>query len=197
MGVSDYPDEEDPLPSEKRDLRGIIKSPHQSHRGLVDDGSLLDIMVLWTRKAECRKNNLYYNCYNYNMLNDSTKANMQALVELAIQETNTAYTLSGVQTQLRLVHSFRDETYVEPGFSTALNHVTGTSDGYLDYIHNLRDHNMGCEHDKGTSSACSSNAYNYGYRDPQANFRSVMAYNCASGQCDGNAGGGCTRAQRL
>merc|ERR1712157_559482 len=55
----------------------------------------------------------------------------------------------------------------------------------------------GCEHDKGTSSACSSNAYNYGYRDPQANFRSIMAYNCASGQCDGNAGGGCTRAQRF
>lgn len=62
---------------------------------------------------------------------------------------------------------------------------------------------MGCKHDRGTAEAqnndpndlseCSKPGYNYGFRDPTGNFRSVMAYNCVSGQCDNNAGGGCTR----
>lgn len=56
---------------------------------------------------------------------------------------------------------------------------------------------MGCNHDKGTSNACSSSAYQYGYRDPNANFRSIMAYNCNAGQCDNNAGGSCARVQRF
>ena len=38
-------------------------------------------------------------------------------------------------------------------------------------------------------------SYQYGYRDPAASFRSILAYNCASGECDSNAGGGCTRVQ--
>lgn len=53
-------------------------------------------------------------------------------------------------------------------------------------------HNFGCQHDRGTANKCFSTDTSYGYRDPQARFRTVLAYNCASGQCDGNSGGGCT-----
>ena len=54
---------------------------------------------------------------------------------------------------------------------------------------------QGCNHDPGAANSCSSTNYNFGYRDPQAEFRSIMAYNCWSGQCDLNVGGGCPRRQ--
>jgi len=76
---------------------------------------------------------------------------------------------------------------------TAWNCATG----YFSFGHEI-GHNMGLNHDKGTSNACSNQAYNYGYRDPDAQFRSILAYSCRSGQCDNNAGNGrCTRVQRF
>ena len=57
--------------------------------------------------------------------------------------------------------------------------------------------NFGCNHDRGTKNACSSSSYSYGYRDPGASFRSILAYGCKSGQCDDNDGGSCTRVQRF
>jgi hypothetical protein len=65
------------------------------------------------------------------------------------------------------------------------------------FFFGLGRHNLGLNHDKGTKDACASSAYNYGFRDPSAGFRSILSYNCKSGQCDGNAGGGCTRVQRF
>ncbi|KAL7552752.1 hypothetical protein ACHAWF_016036, partial [Thalassiosira exigua] len=68
--------------------------------------------------------------------------------------------------------------------------------GYYSFGHEI-GHNMGCNHDRGTKNDCSSTSSQFGYRDPQARFRSILAYNCKSGQCDNNAGGGCTRVQRF
>lgn len=42
-----------------------------------------------------------------------------------------------------------------------------------------------------------SSDFNYGYRDPAANFRSILAYHCTTGQCDANPGGNCPRVQRF
>jgi len=54
----------------------------------------------------------------------------------------------------------------------------------------------GCEHDRGAEGECSTPGYNYGYRDPQGRFRSIMAFYCQTGQCDGNTGkGSCSRTQ--
>jgi len=58
-------------------------------------------------------------------------------------------------------------------------------------------HNMGCNHDRGTKKACSSPNSNYGYRDPLSRFRTVMSYQCESGQCDNNRGNSCTRIPRF
>lgn len=52
-------------------------------------------------------------------------------------------------------------------------------------------------HDRGTKGQCTNSGNNHGYRDPSAQFRSILAYNCVSGQCDNNAGGGCPRVQRF
>lgn len=174
---------------------------------------------------------------------------MSATIALAIAETNQAYADSGINTELRLVHEYRDETYVESSssaFSSALNDITGTTDGVMDDVHTKREfwgadivaliiddsqycglawvgprkqnmfsvtdwgcatgyysfgheigHNQGCLHDRGTSNQCVSshpNSYNFGYRDPTGTYRSILSYNCVSGQCDNNPGGGCGRA---
>jgi hypothetical protein len=41
------------------------------------------------------------------------------------------------------------------------------------------------------------NGSNYGYRDNDGNFRTIMAYNCVQGECDKNRKSGCTRIQRF
>ena len=205
---------------------------YQQERSLAfdDSGKNLDVLVVWSKKAECRESNLPTNCSP----TSRTETNMRAMVRLAVAETNEAYRLSGVDTQLLLVHAYRHPTYDDPGnFGTTLSHLAGTSDGNMDDVHTLRarygadivamiayarrscgigyigprknwmfsvtkyscatghytfgheiGHNLGLNHDRGTKEACSSSNYNYGYRDPNAAFRSIMAYNCKSGQCD-------------
>ena len=68
--------------------------------------------------------------------------------------------------------------------------------GYYTFGHEL-GHNLGCLHDRGTQNQCNNDGFAYGYRDPQARFRTILAYNCASGQCDGNPGTNCPKIQRF
>lgn len=57
--------------------------------------------------------------------------------------------------------------------------------------------NQGCNHDRGTKDTCNSdlNNYNYGYRNPNAEFRSILGYNCDSSKCDVNKSN-CLRVPR-
>ena len=45
---------------------------------------------------------------------------------------------------------------------------------------------QGAHHDRGTLNNCAEtgDTYRYGYRDTEGKFRSIMAYGCASNQCD-------------
>merc|ERR1719145_202403 len=212
-----------------------------SDRHLQTSDTEIDVMVVWTAKAECKRANKPESCTR----NASTESGMRGLIDLAVEETNVAYANSGIPARLRLVHAAILPGYVEPGFGDSLSQMRSQTDGQLDYIHTWREqygadvvamliddpqycglgylgprkdlmfsvtawncatglytfgheigHNFGCNHDKGTTNTCSNQAvYAYGYRDPQARFRSVMAYGCRTGQCDNNAGGYCTRAQ--
>ena len=54
---------------------------------------------------------------------------------------------------------------------------------------------MACRHDKGTESACGSTDYRYGYRAPDASYRSIMAYDCDPGECDNMPSANCIRGQ--
>jgi len=56
-------------------------------------------------------------------------------------------------------------------------------------------HNIGCLHDRGTEDGCNDYSVGYGYRDPKAAFRDIMAYDCKANQCDHNAGISCSRLQ--
>jgi len=206
--------------------------------------SILDVMVVWTEDAECKKSNLPVGC----TVTTATEQTMRNHIDLAVFETNVAYSESFIDAQLRLVHAYRDSTYVESGsFSADLSAIRSTTDGKLDDVHQYRTqygadlvallvgnnqycgmaslgpsktsmfsvtayncatgyysfgheigHNMGCRHDRGQSNACTDTSnYWYGWRDPSANFRTIMAYNCRTNQCDANGGSGCSRIQRF
>ena len=93
----------------------------------ADDGSLIDVQVLYTAAAR-----------------DSlgSTAAMRAWVQLAIDVTNDAYELSQVSHRLRLVG--RAQTaWVENGANTAtaLLALTDASDTIMDEAHDLRDQN--------------------------------------------------------
>ena len=49
--------------------------------------------------------------------------------------------------------------------------------GYYSFGHEI-GHNMGCNHDIDSAGG-DTGGFNYGYRDPQAQFRSILAYDCS------------------
>ena len=117
-------------------LRGNNQT--ENRRQLFDDsGSTIDVMVVWTKAAECANAGLNSGC----TLNANTESKMRGLVDLAVEETNTAFEMSGIFTSLRLVHAYRDPTYVERGrgdYYSYLEHVTDDGDGNLDSVHDKR-----------------------------------------------------------
>jgi len=115
--------------------------------------------------------------------------------EIATQRTNYGADIVASVTSL---DQFCGIAYMGPNIINMFS-VTSTNcaTGYFSFGHEI-GHNMGCNHDRGTSNQCSTTNYNYGYRDPDAGFRSILAYNCRTNQCDYNKGGGsCTRVQRF
>ena len=107
-------------------------------RRLYDDsGANIDVMVVWTKQAECQVSKLSSTC----TLTTATESNIRGLIDLAVAETNTAFQLSGILSSLRLVHAYRDPVYVEPtttAYSVALTDLRGSTDGKLDDVHAKR-----------------------------------------------------------
>jgi hypothetical protein len=90
---------------------------------MSDDGSLVDVLVAYTPAARAAAGGT---------------SGMLSLVSLAVAETNTGYGNSGVVQRLRLAGT-AELSYTESDIFTDLDRVTGTSDGYMDGIHSLRD----------------------------------------------------------
>jgi hypothetical protein len=88
-----------------------------------DSASQVDVMVLWTPAATAAAG--------------GTTA-MRSLVDLAVANTNQAYANSGVTQRIRLVHA-AEISHTESSPNTDLTRLTGTSDGYLDSVHSLRN----------------------------------------------------------
>jgi hypothetical protein len=96
-----------------------------------DTAGQIDVLVVWTASAATAAG--------------GTVA-MQNLVDLAITETNQSYANSGITQRLRLVNK-QAVTYNENDagacggdvFSCALSRLSGTTDGYMDNVHTLRN----------------------------------------------------------
>ncbi len=90
----------------------------------ADDGSIVDVLVVYTPAARSAAG--------------GTTA-MQNLVALGIAETNQGYANSGVIQRVRLART-EEVSYTESGsFSTDLNRLRLTSDGYMDSVHTTRN----------------------------------------------------------
>lgn len=78
------------------------------------------------------------------VITDRAKAkigNITNFVNLSLSETNAGYTNSGVEISMQLAGTYTT-TYVESGnMSTDLARIRGTSDGYMDSVHSLRNTN--------------------------------------------------------
>jgi len=157
--TSDFPPEDEPhdLPPEtdatvkhggqhrnlaldamESDMASDKMSLRRGDRQLLDDsGANLDILVVWTIQAECENSKEPAGC----TLTAQTEINMRGLIDMAIEETNTAFENSGIDTKLHLVHAYRDPNYVESSvdpLQKALRAATLTSDGIMDDIHEKR-----------------------------------------------------------
>ncbi len=88
----------------------------------LDDGSLIDVMVVYTPAARVAQG--------------GTSA-MLSLINLAISETNTAYGNSSIVQRVRLVHA-AEVSLTESDIGTDLERLTDT-DGVIDNVHTLRE----------------------------------------------------------
>jgi uncharacterized repeat protein (TIGR01451 family) len=88
-----------------------------------DDGSLVDVVVAYTPAARAAAGGT---------------PQMQAMIQLAVTETNQGYANSNVIQRLRLVGS-AETSYTEADISTDLSRVTNPSDGYMDEVPTLRE----------------------------------------------------------
>jgi len=105
-----------------------------------DELDYVDVMVVYTHRAMCGEAGLEYPCD----ITDDNKRPIEDRAALAVQETNTAYEMSGVSVGkgMRLVHVYLDEDYDDApqpyDAQTALDELTNPSDGMLDDAHELR-----------------------------------------------------------
>ena len=90
----------------------------------VDDGSLIDVMVLYTPAAKILMGG---------------RAGIEALIDLYVAQTNQAYANSGAFHRIRPV-SREEADYIESGEALIdLERLKDDSDGYIDHVHALRE----------------------------------------------------------
>lgn len=111
----------------------------------------LRIIVPWTEQAECAQAGLPRDCATSttggSLLNADTHAAMRAHAELAVTMTNAAFSNSGILIRLQLAAAYRvsGKDYAEinndpaNAYSHAMNALSGTTDGYMDDVHELRE----------------------------------------------------------
>lgn len=121
LDLDSMPPDAEPIEVTRADSRETAEGTVQT---FADSGSVIDVLVVYTAAARSAAGG------------DTA---MKALVDLAVAETNTSYSNSGVNTQLNLV--YRGEiSYNETGnFSTDLGRLANKTDGYMDNVHSLRD----------------------------------------------------------
>jgi len=69
----------------------------------VGEDTVVDIMVVWTKSAECIKSYLSANC----TVSTQTRQNMKLSILFFLQETNMAFANSGINLRLNLIHEQR------------------------------------------------------------------------------------------
>jgi len=133
-------------------------------------GNIVDVLVVYSTAA---KNS------------SGGTSGMQSRINLAVTETNDAYSLSGVTQRLNLVHTEEMIGYNEPSsFSQILSDLASKTDGDMDDVHALRDQYgadcvaMICQNGQYCGIAYLMTNVSHGFED---NAFSVTNYSCATG----------------
>jgi len=111
----------------KIDKKKMLKS--SKNNSDEDSGDTIDIMVLYTATARDKAG--------------GTNA-IKSIINSAVATMNTTFENSNINPRVRLVHT-EEVSYTHGengsgnGFNIALDDLTDTDDGYLDYIHDLRN----------------------------------------------------------
>eukprot|EP00521_Asterionellopsis_glacialis_P011760 CAMPEP_0195290620 /NCGR_PEP_ID=MMETSP0707-20130614/6411_1 /TAXON_ID=33640 /ORGANISM="Asterionellopsis glacialis, Strain CCMP134" /LENGTH=850 /DNA_ID=CAMNT_0040350769 /DNA_START=1056 /DNA_END=3608 /DNA_ORIENTATION=+ len=159
-----------------------IQSLEPSKRFLSsDDGSELDVLVLYTKGAMCSAAG-----YGRGGRCEATWDNslsIETIIRLAIVEGNQAMSNSGIPARFRLVKSHLDLEYDDYSDSwvETLSTLRRTRDGKLDYVHSMRTR-YGA--DFVVMLVDKSRYCGMGYRpsSPQADYAfSLIQWSCATG----------------
>lgn len=120
IDLTALPDEAPPIP-----VDAPADSPAGSSLPESDAASPIDVMVVYTTAARIAAG--------------GTTA-MQTVIDTGVRETNAGYANSSIAQRVNLVRA-EEIAYSEAGFdwSLALDRLRGTSDGYMDDVHTLRD----------------------------------------------------------
>lgn len=114
--------EHPPIPVDPDLVQASSRDGGQTVSG--DDGSIIDVMVVYTPASRNRYGG---------------RSGIEALIDLAVAETNEAYYRSAINTRISLVAAV-EVSYQESGSMVEdLYRLQRTDDGYLDAIHNWRD----------------------------------------------------------
>lgn len=98
--------------------------PQRAPVSIGDDGSLVDVLVVYTAAAR-------------QAAGGTTQ--IQNAIAIGISETNQGYANSGIVQRVRLAGT-AEVTYAETGVAnTELSRLRGTTDGFMDDVHNLRN----------------------------------------------------------
>ncbi|MDE0224167.1 MAG: M12 family metallo-peptidase, partial [Gammaproteobacteria bacterium] len=125
-----------------------------------DDGSEIDVFVLWTSAAKD--------------VFGGTRP-VQASIDLAIVETNDAYAASGVTQRIRLVGAVEVNYDGPEHIETHFRRLVSPSDGYLDEAHTLRDSYAADLVHLALGGGCNSFGFDglaYAMTDPSPSFES-------------------------
>ena len=108
-----------------RALRASTKAspPPEAARAAVDDGSLIDVMVVYTPSAR---------------ISEGGAEGMQSRVNLLVAETNNIYFNSRVTQRIRLVYA-GEVNYVETNLTFDRDRLQSANDGHMDEVHALRN----------------------------------------------------------
>jgi hypothetical protein len=92
--------------------------------GSCDDGSVIDVLVMWTPRAQSES---------------GSAAAARAIAEASVAITNHVYATSLVNVRMRAVGYGLTEPYTRDGTSNPIYDLTDPSDGYLDTVHTTRN----------------------------------------------------------
>lgn len=136
--VSSFKDLEDEVLHNNRNLQNKIKEGGSEPQRELDESNEIDVMCLYTPEAVCAHNGKKSNC---NVENDDFIDIMDELCVLSIQETNTAFEHSGINSVVRLVYKgmIAGNDFVENQYMCDALHSIHLADGNYAHIQPLRD----------------------------------------------------------